>query len=130
MQKIEKLLGALQGEGRYDDIAAAPKAIGDRVIKLVDRRLQLPVQPIAIGRFHDHDVHSRRCGGSTEQRASGGSEVAGEQHATSAIAFLQLRQYARRTEDMTRVEKGDVDSFGELERLIVNGGAPKNLECI
>ena len=71
--------GALEREGRDDDVAAALKRRADGLVKFFDRRRERLVQAIAVGRLHDDGVDLRRIGRRAQQRPAGVAEVAGEQ---------------------------------------------------
>ena len=109
-QDVEQLLGALEREGRDDDVAAALKRRADGLVKFLDRRRERLVQAIAVGRLHDDGVDLRRIGRRAQQRPAGVAEVAGEQRPSLAPAFLELEQDARRAENVPSVEEGDDDA--------------------
>ena len=56
VQIKENILGALQGEGGNDDIAAALEGIRDGCVHFLDGRLHLFMQAVAVGCLHYHHV--------------------------------------------------------------------------
>ena len=62
-QHVEELLRPFEREGRDDHVAAAREGVGDRLVELLDRCGERPVQAVAVGRFHHHDVGAQRGGG-------------------------------------------------------------------
>ncbi len=128
VQKEQDLLGALQRERRDDDVAATRECLFDGQIKLIDRRLQRSVLPIAVGRFHHHDICRRRRNGIAQQRPPGVAEVARKQDASTLL--VSLDEDAGRTKNVAGIEEGRAKARFELHRRAVIRGAAEMVEAV
>ena len=62
-QVEENILGAFQGEGGDDHVAAALEGVRDGRVHFLDGRLHLFMEAVAVGGFHNHHVRlGRRAG--------------------------------------------------------------------
>jgi len=74
-QVVEQFLGALQSEGRDDDVPAAFERLGYGLIELIHGWSQFLVQPVPVCRFN-HDIFGvRRSCGAAQQNATSIAQI-------------------------------------------------------
>ena len=74
-------------------------------------------------RVRDDDIRPRRPGRIAQYRTFAQTQVAGEQYAALRAVLRQFQQDIRRTQDVPGVDEGCPDAGGELQGLVIDGGA-------
>ena len=130
VQEIENFLGALEGEGGDDHIAATVEGVLDGAVQFLDGGLQFLVQAIAVGCLHHHHIGMGRAGRVPQQGAAGVTEIAGEQHGAAPAVLFQFQEDAGRAEDVSGIDEGGANARRNIDGLIVFGRAPEEVHAV
>ena len=128
-QEKQQFLGAFQREGGNDDIAAARQSGLHRVIKLGQRLVERPVQPVAIGGFHHHGIGG--CGRlwRQQQMMAGAADIARKQNAVRAGFVLAFDQDAGRAQNVAGIVEGRPNARANIDRLSIGWRRARTWRC-
>ena len=108
VQHVDHLLGAADGKGWHDHIAALlEQGVVDRVRELFAGGIERLVQPVAIGGLDQQDVGLLDRGRVVHQRATGLAEVAREHQLGGRPRLIHPHFEDGRAEDVTGVAELD-----------------------
>ena len=102
MDDVDQLLGALDGEGGDDDLAAPRLGLVDELGQLPRGHADRLVQAVAVGRFQHQVIHGRHDLGVADDRQARAAQVAAE---ADAQAARQGEMHHGRAQDVAGVEK-------------------------
>ena len=102
MDDVDQLLGALDGEGGDDDLAAPRMGLVDELGQLAGGQPDRLVQAVAVGRLQHQVIHGRQDLGIADDRQTVAAEVAAE---TDAQAALDGHVHGGGAQDMAGIEK-------------------------
>ena len=120
----KELLGAFDGEGGDDDPCATAADAVDDFADVVGGVGGVFVFAAAVGGLHDHVVDVFAAFGGVEEVVTWAADIAGEQEAEVFFAseVFDVEDDLGRAEDVTGVDEGEGDAFGDGERAMVADG--------
>ena len=121
-KQVQDFLGAADGEGGNEDVAPPVVRVLDDRRDLPDGGLPVPVQPVAVGAFHEHQVGLRVPRRVLQDRRAVLAEVAAEDQLALDAAVLQPDLDAGGTQDVPGIHVPDRHARQDLPPLQVGQG--------
>ena len=99
----DQQLGAAHGEGRNDDLAAAPAGPVDDLGQLGGHGVYALVQPVAVSALHDDVVGARHAVWVADDGLVGAADIARIDHFDAASILVVVQHDRRRAQDVAGV---------------------------